>query len=113
MSNSIFSIVTYRHGAGWAFTDKERGLTHEPFVAGADTLIERVAMGADKVHIVFSTVKFPTHHLTLVKETGEVGTGTYYMCEELEHELWLCPALGKYFDESPEVIYASITPLFH
>lgn len=112
MSNSIFSIITYRHGAGWAFTDEKRDLLHEPFVSGADTLIERISDGADEVHIIFSAVEYPDHDLALRKETGEVGTGTWYVCEQLGHRLWLCPALGKYFDKSPEMIYVSFTPLF-
>jgi hypothetical protein len=40
--NSIFLIVPYRHAGAWVFDDAPRGLQKEPFVSGADTMIDRL-----------------------------------------------------------------------
>jgi hypothetical protein len=106
MKNSIFAIETYRHGAAWVFDDPSVGLVKEPFVAGADTLIDRICGGKDRVTLVFSELRFPSAKLTLTKVGGGPSTGTDYVCEEMGRaELWLCPALNLYFPESPVTIY--------
>ena len=103
--NSIMTILTYRSGGMWVFDDPAVGLVREPFVAGADTAIDILADGADEVTLVFSALPFPGHKLTLTKVKGGPATGTDYHCKELDHDMWLCPALNKYFPESPDVVY--------
>lgn len=103
--NSIFTIKAERKGPMWVFTDPNVGLVDEPFVAGADTLIELLSEGSDEVYLTFSAVDFPSHTLHISRTGGEVTTGTYYHCPQLGMDLWLCPALGKYFDASPDNIY--------
>ncbi len=112
MQNSIFTITTYKHNGLWVFDDDSVGLTKEPFVAGADQACERLADGRPALTLVFSTVKFPGHKLTLTKVKGGPETGTDYTCKELDGmAMWLCPALNLYFPDSPEAIYVNYVPL--
>ena len=40
--NEIYVISPYKHHGMWVFDDARVGLLQEPFVAGADTWIDRV-----------------------------------------------------------------------
>jgi hypothetical protein len=40
--NAINVIAPYKHNGQWVFDDSRVGLSQEPFVAGADTWIDRV-----------------------------------------------------------------------
>ena len=106
--NSIFIIHPYLHGSSWVFDDKSVGLVKEPFVAGADTLLDILSEGEDSCEVLFSEIKFPTAEYTLEYKSGKIDQGTDYFCKELNHALWLCPALGCYFDDSPKTIYLQI-----
>lgn len=110
-NNCIFQILAYRHAGGWVFDDPSVGLVKEPFVAGADDLIEHISEGADKVALTFSTIPFPGHTMSLVKTGGGKEIGTNYHCPEFEQELWLCPALNLYYPASPETIYVKFKAL--
>ncbi len=110
--NSIRVIETYRTSTGsWVFDDDEVGLVREPFVAGADTLIETISGGKPRVSLTFSDKPFPTAKLTLDKVKGGPATGTDYHCREMDAALWLCPALNLYFPKSPKVIYVDFKPV--
>ena len=39
--NAINIIAPYKHHGQWVFDDSRVGLSQEPFVAGADTWIDR------------------------------------------------------------------------
>ena len=41
MSNAIAVIYPYKYQGLWVFDDDRVGLVHEPFVAGADVLIDK------------------------------------------------------------------------
>ncbi len=63
--NSIFVIKPYRWEGLWVFDDEQVGLVKEPFVAGADTLIDvaierkGIANAADGFLLLFSASPFP------------------------------------------------------
>lgn len=110
-ANAIKHLNVYKFGDQWVFDDAAVGLDKEPFVAGADTLIDKLAPPNErKVGITFSDNFFPTHDFTvdMVKDDSHINAGTYYHCEELKHDLWLCPALLKYFKTPPNKIYFKI-----
>lgn len=111
MSNSIHVISPYRHNGMWVFTDPAVGLKREPFVAGADTVIDMATQsipGAGRgFNLVFSANPFPGAQIVLEKRgEGDRITGNNYQCVEFGVGAWLCPALYKYFDVAPECIYA-------
>lgn len=105
--NAISTISPYKWNGLWVFDDATKGLDKEPFVAGADTLIQNVVdeMGlGDQFIMFFSSKPFPGYQITLEWTRGE-HTGNWYYCPERVMEGWLCPALLKYFDEVPELIF--------
>ena len=107
LENSIFTIAPYRWMHGWVFDDPAVGLDKEAFVAGADTLLDKLAGDEDQLTVNFAAIPFPDHQVVLeVKERTEWGTT--YFCEALGHEAWLCPALFKYFPVAPDKIYIRV-----
>ena len=111
--NVINVIEPYRYLGMWVFDDPRVGLSAEPFVGGADTMIDRVTAGfpdADRgFTMVFSASPFPGHQFRL-EWRREEGGGNVYYSEELDAEGWLCPALLHYFLERPSVIYVQAKP---
>ena len=111
--NSITVIKPYRWEGMWVFDDERVDLIREPFVSGADTLIDiavehkGITNAKDGFLMLFSATPFPDAdvHLKWVRE--EMG-GNIYVWPELEREGWLCPALLKYFDEAPADLYVQL-----
>ena len=111
MANALNVIYPYKYEGMWVFDDAKVGLDKEPFVEGADTMIDHVlAMKSLQnpeagFRLVFSAGEFPRYDVKFdwVRE-GEGGN--WYKSEEFQMEGWLCPALFKYFDKAPKQIYA-------
>ena len=61
--NSLFVIAHYKYEGMWAFDDLAVGLSKEPFIAGIDTMIDKIVAGspnADKgFRAIFSAAQFP------------------------------------------------------
>jgi len=102
----------YKHLGSWVFDDERAGLVQEPFVAGADVLIDRAlaAKGIDGsrgFRLTFSAGQFPgyDHRFTL----SRAGEGdNWYASEDFQLEGWLCPALFRYFTQAPQALYAKL-----
>ncbi len=107
INNSIYAIEVYKHGLMWVFDDANVGLVKEPFVAGADTLIDILAGENEKITLIFSTIQFPDHKIVIERKETNPPAGTDYYCEAMKHELWLCPALNLYYLESPAKLYVN------
>ena len=111
--NSIRILVPYRYHGQWVFDDPDTGLVREPFVAGIDTMIDRVVEdipgAADGFRLLFSAAPFPGHTVELTWRREEAG-GHWYWSEQHQLEGWLCPALLRYFDEAPPKLYAQALP---
>ena len=111
--NAINVIAPYRYLDMWVFDDPRVGLTAEPFVGGADTMIDQVTAdisNADEGFVmVFSSTPFPDYQFRLEWRREERGGNVYY-APELDAEGWLCPALLRYFDSSPSDIYVQVKP---
>jgi hypothetical protein len=109
--NAINIIAPYKYLGMWVFDDARVGLVQEPFVSGADTMIDRVVAtipGADQGFIMmFSSVPFPGHQFRLDWRRND-GSGNWYYAPDLELEGWLCPALLRYFSEAPKTIYVQV-----
>ncbi|MEI7986603.1 MAG: DUF6717 family protein [Armatimonadota bacterium] len=109
MSNSLFVIAPYRALGMWVFDDERVGLVQEPFVAGADTIIDEwtkdIPSAEKGFRLIFSPEPFPGYTLHLVWRRSDMSGNTYY-CDALKMEGWLCPALFKYFEEAPTNLYA-------
>ena len=107
--NSINAIHPYKYEGLWVFDDEKVELIQEPFVSGADIIIETMVQtihnANDGFTLIFSASPFPGHQVKFDWVREESGGNWYYM-KELDLEGWLCPALLKYFEEAPQNIYA-------
>lgn len=107
--NSIYIIHPYKDHGTWVFDDDKVGLVREPFVAGADDIIDRFVTtieGAEKgFALLFSASPFPGSNATFEWRRME-GGGNWYYSPDLDKEGWLCPALFKYFETAPPKLYA-------
>ena len=109
--NSIFVIEPYKWRGMWVFDDPNVGLVKEPFVGGADTIIdvatENIANANQGFIAVFSAGYFPDASIVLVWVREDDG-GNWYRWSEKDMEGWLCPALFMYFDHPPEKLYIHV-----
>jgi hypothetical protein len=109
--NAINVITPYKHSGMWVFDDARVGLVQEPFVSGADTMIDRVVGAIPDAEqgftLVFSGAPFPGHQFCLEWRRAE-SSGNWYWSPELEMEGWLCPALFRYFADVPQNIYVQV-----
>ena len=106
--NSIGIIAPYKYEGMWVFDDPTVGLTREPFVAGIDKMIDQLVThipGAEQgFRLLFSATPFPGHNVKLEWRREESG-GNWYYCPRFDMEGWLCPALFKYFEDTPQELY--------
>jgi len=109
--NTINVIAPYKRHGMWVFDDPRVGLVEEPFVAGADTMIDRVVAdiheAAGGFVLIFSSTPFPGHQHRL-DWRGLEGGGNWYHSDQLKMEGWLCPALLRYFSEAPKQLYVHV-----
>ncbi|ALN92147.1 MULTISPECIES: DUF6717 family protein [Lysobacter] len=107
--NAIVAIHPYKTHGMWVFDDLAVGLREEPFVSGADTIIDHMVAGIDGAQngftLLFSTHPFPGYQLQLDWQRADLS-GNWYRSESIGMEGWLCPALLKYFDAPPTTLYA-------
>lgn len=112
--NSIFVIKPYRASGMWVFDDPARELVQEPFVAGADLLIDLATADIPNAEegfaLVFSANEFPGYLLRLDWKANEMG-GNVYHCAYYGLDGWLCPALLKYFPFAPAQIFVQLKPI--
>jgi hypothetical protein len=106
--NAINVIKPYRWEGMWVFDDPRVGLDKEPFVSGADDMIDLLAAdipnAAGGFRLLFSVTPFPGYRYRLDWRREEYG-GNWYFSPDFQREGWLCPALFRYFDTAPERIF--------
>jgi hypothetical protein len=111
--NSLFVIMPYKYEGMWVFDDPRVGLSREPFIAGIDTMIDKLVAeipNAEKgFRAIFSATPFPGCTEKLEWRRQESG-GNWYYNERFKMEGWLCPALFKYFASAPREIYLKVEP---
>lgn len=111
MGNTMMVIFPYRHSGMWVFDDEKVGLVKEPFVSGIpemiDQIVAKIPNAENGFRLLFSASAFPgfQYELTWVREEYE---GNWYRWDKTNMDGWLCPALFKYFDVSPEKIYCAV-----
>jgi hypothetical protein len=113
-ANSVQVLRPYKYEGLWVFDDASVGLHHEPFVSGADEMIDRLVANIPKAQkgfrLIFSPQPFPDYMAKLVWRRAE-NDGNWYFSAVLGLEGWLCPAMYKYFETAPKEIYAKAEPL--
>lgn len=121
-------IVPYRHPETpniWVFDDEMRGLIREPFVGEANTMLDYAAeklKAQSRLIVFFAEEKnrlppdWMYHNivaeLELQQEGDAVGSTYDVTLDDGKRftDVWLCPALLKYFDEPPEHFAVMVTP---
>jgi hypothetical protein len=111
--NAINVIYPYKHEGMWVFDDERTGLIQEPFVAGADRIIEQMVKSLPNPEagfiLIFSATPFPGYQANLEWRREEYG-GNFYYSSQLDMEGWLRPAMFKYFDKAPKNLYVQFNP---
>jgi hypothetical protein len=111
--NAMLVIHPYKKNGVWMFDDPAAGLVQEPFISGADVLIDKMVEGMPNaeagVTILFSAQAFPGFQHRFDWRREEMG-GNWYFNEKFAMEGWLCPALFKYFQQAPEQIFVQVKP---
>ena len=111
VGNSIFRILIRRKDGVWVFDDKRFGIVEQPFVFGADLILEKMAaqsgVSGECLNAVFAGIPFPGSEYTLrfVREETE---GFMYRWEGVNLQSWLSPSLKNYFPEPPAGIYLQL-----
>jgi hypothetical protein len=111
--NSLFAITPYKFDDFWVFDDPAVGLRQEPFVSGADIILdfltEHIPGAATGFKLIFSPRPFPGCTARFIWTREEHG-GNWYTWPERRLEGWLCPALFKYIDPAPPELYVQVAP---
>jgi hypothetical protein len=109
--NQINIIAPYKYLDMWVFDDPHKNLVQEPFVGGADTILDRLTSSIpdaeNGIILIFSAAAFPGFQHKLVWSRAE-SSGNIYHSPDLAHEGWLCPALLRYFDSPPQELYIQL-----
>ena len=109
--NEINVISPYKYLGMWVFDDPKVGLVQEPFVGGADTIIDTLVRdipnASNGFAMIFSARPFPGHQFRFVWREPQ-GSGNVYYSPDFNIEGWLCPALLKYFDNPPNELFVQV-----
>lgn len=109
--NELFVISPYRHHGMWVFDDARVGLVQEPFVGGADTIIDamtkQIPNAAAGFTMIFAPFAFPGHQFQF-EWRGAQGSGNVYFSPQFNLEGWLCPALLRYFEKPPQQLFVQV-----
>jgi hypothetical protein len=112
--NALMIIKPYKYAGQWVFDDGATDLLREPFVAGIDTMIDKLTVNlkwaSSGFKLLFSAGEFPNHDVRLDWQREDCG-GNWYWCKDYNMEGWLCPALFKYFEVAPKHIFVSAVEL--
>src|SRR5215469_9173721 len=106
--NAVAVIFPYRLEGVWVFDDAAAGLVREPFISGADRILdvltECIPEASNGFKIIFSAKPFPGYTTRFIWTRAEYE-GNWYRWPKRDMEGWLCPALLKYFEIPPKEIF--------
>lgn len=119
---SIYSVKLYKlNNIQWVFDDPHKEIVAEAFVAGADTMLDKITGGYDTdlaYTLQFSTKDYPgSIMITLIPEQDAMNdkripdvthTGSWWECKEDNHVMWLCDTLDEYIEIEDEELYFSV-----
>ena len=123
---SIYAVKLYKlNGMQWVFDDPTNNIYREAFVAGADTLIDKIIArdhNLDEVKnkefvLTFSLIDFPGS--TIIERLSQkaamsyganelVESGSWWHSDPEDQLLWLCPTLSVYADDEVDTLFFQI-----
>lgn len=110
--NKVKALYVEHKAGAWVFSDLSAGLVDEPFVSGADSVIESLVdphledARENGIMLLFSDDPFDNHQIKMVRDEEEDRSGNWYTGPGGIRG-WLCPALYKYFAEAPLQLYVA------
>ena len=117
--NAIHMIHPYKSDGVWMFDDPQKNVSKEPFVSGADEILDFISGYEQKCILLFSGDRFPGCTFRLNK-TYDEGKGAWYTLSQLalnkdckditniKHG-WLCAVVTYYFNgDVPQEIYVQV-----
>ncbi|MFP6613830.1 MAG: DUF6717 family protein [Pirellulales bacterium] len=118
-NNAIHVIRPYKWNGQWVFDDERVDLDKEPFVAGADTMIDAALemkgiQNADRGFLlIFSEHPFPSADIEINWDREESSGNVYHWQFEKDGERiliegWLCPALNLYYPVAPQKLHVQL-----
>ncbi|MEE3220873.1 MAG: DUF6717 family protein [Planctomycetota bacterium] len=118
-NNAIHVIKPYKFNGQWVFDDERVNLDKEPFVAGADTMIDAAIemkgiQNADRGFLlIFSEHPFPSADFEISWDREESSGNVYHWQIEKDGEQtliegWLCPALNLYYPVTPQKLHVQL-----
>lgn len=109
--NELHVIAPYKYQGVWVFDDTKSGQVREPFVNGADTMIDAMTRNiADAAHgftMIFSASSFPGYQYKFLRRRTEDAETIYYS-PNFDVEGWLSHAVLRYFGEPPQELYVQV-----
>ena len=131
MASELMVIEPYWHEGLWVFDDASRGLDREPLqgcfeaevreiralarlIGGGvtkmiDYLVKDVPDAREGFILLFSSRPFAGYQLELSR-IAEEDDGCLYRGDNYRAEVWLSPALTRYFETAPESLYVKAEP---
>jgi hypothetical protein len=112
MANFLNVIAPYKYEGCWVFDDDRHGLVKEPFVFGADKVIDWLVADIEDADrgfkLLFADRPFPGYQARF-EWLREEYEGNWYVERATGQEGWLCPALFHYFATAPKEIFVLAT----
>lgn len=93
---------------GWVFDDPARGLVAEPLIAGADTLCDMLANGAETFTVRFDDIPVKNADTLILTQGDSEKKESWYYSVRYNIIAYFCPALFRYFPSPPQKIYYSV-----
>ena len=97
--NAVAVIFPYRLEGVWVFDDAATGLVREPFISGADRILdvltECIPDASNGFKIIFSAKPFPGYTTRFIWTRAEYE-GNWYRWPKREWKDGLCPPSSKY-----------------
>ena len=112
--NTLFRILIRRQDELWVYDDATFEVKGQPFVFGADLILDKMVAGVDgvqdRVNVLFSAIPFPgsEHCIEFVRQETE---GFVYRWEDEKLQGWVSPSLRNYFPDPPSKIYLQLLPV--
>jgi hypothetical protein len=106
--NELIVIKPYWFEGTWVFDDDSVGLRREPFIKGVpemiDELVKDIPDSRQGFRLTCSEHEFPGYQRKLIWVRAENG-GNFYRIENPNLQGWLCPAMFRYFSQTPRTLY--------
>ncbi len=103
--NTLIAIYPYKYQGFWVFDDPKVGLVQEPFVSGADVIIDhmasRIPNAEEGFRLLFSAGPFPGFTAELEWRRADLG-GNWYYSRQLNNGRVAVPRVTQVFRGASE-----------